>query len=233
MKKALLLAVALVFLIAVFSIAAYAASGPSVRTAKAAEKEPLQSPGKISAEEAAQFKCSSLETMKERIRCRLKLEEENEYEYLPEECRAQINTSRQKCVSNYKKVQKCWEFGSDAEKVSCAKTNYGLTGTVAEQKAACDSLTGTNKSQCILELRDRVDAVVKFRIYNLEEKAQHLMEKGADEELVTGFVTLMEEKKQAYNAAETVNQKKLVVIEVRNAWKGFVTTAKGQVIGNE
>ena len=102
-------------------------------------------------------------------------------------------------------------------------------GTVAAQKAQCDGLTGTEKANCILQLRDRVDAVVKFRIYNLEDKAQRLKERGmVDLDTATNFVTALEQQKQNYNDAKTIAEKKTIVRAVQKLWKEFIATAKGQ-----
>ncbi|MBI2549924.1 hypothetical protein HYV83_01970 [Candidatus Woesearchaeota archaeon] len=235
-RRKLLVAVMFAFvLLATLSLFAYAASGPSVaKTVKEDEKPKpqVQKAGEVTADEAAKYKCSDLTAMNDRIRCRLKLQEENEYDYLPEECRALVNESRGKCVADYKKSQQCWTSLNDTERFDCAKKSFGLVGTVASQKAQCNNLTGTNRSGCILQLRDRVDAVVKFRIYNLEEKAQRLMEKGlATEEAAANFITQMEQQKQNYNAAQAVAEKKAVVKGVQKLWKEFISNMKPGLAG--
>ena len=214
-------------LAAVLSLAVNAASGPSAAKTVKKEEKPQPKAGEVTSEEAAKYKCSSADTMRERVKCRLQLKEENEYDYLPEECRALVNESRGKCVSDYKKSQDCWQSDKDSERFKCAASAFGLVGTVASQKAQCENLTGTNRSSCILELRDRVDAVVKFRIYNLEDKAQRLMGKGlVDLDTVTEFVTALEQQKQNYNDAKTTAEKKAVVIGVQKLWQGFIAKAK-------
>ena len=215
-------------LIAALSLFTYAASGPSaVRTVQKAPEKEQQKAGEVNSDEAAKYKCSNVDTMRERIKCRLQLKEENEYDYLPEECRALVNESMESCVSNYKKSQNCWKSDKDSERFKCAASAFGLVGTVASQKAACDNLTGQNRSSCILELRDRVDAVVKFRIYNLEEKAQRMMEKGeVDTDTVTDFVTALEQQKQNYNDAKTISEKKAVVKGVQKLWQDFIAKVK-------
>lgn len=226
------IAVAVVLLVAVISVLSlivYAASGPisSPKKVTATQQQPQPKPGEVTPEEAAKYKCSELGTMDERIICRLQLKEENEYNYLPEECRALINESRESCVANYKKSQDCWQSDRDSERFKCAANAFGLVGTVAEQKAQCDALTWQNRSSCILELRGRVDAVVKFRVYNLEDKAQRLMEKGlAGQETVTRFVTAMEQQKQNYNDAKTVADKKAIVKGVQKLWQDFIAKVK-------
>ena len=227
-------AITAVVIISILGLIAYAASGPSstptkVNKTQQAQQILQQRAGEVSPEESARYKCSTVSTMRERIKCRLNLTEENEYNYLPEECRALINISREKCATNYKKAQDCWTTINDTERFNCAKSAFGMVGTVASQKAACDGLTGTSRSKCILDLTDRVDAVVKFRIYNLEEKAQRLKEKGVDEELVVNFVTLMEQQKQNYNEAKTTAEKKTIIMSVQGSWQEFITNAKKQV----
>ncbi|MBI2140797.1 hypothetical protein HYU16_00055 [Candidatus Woesearchaeota archaeon] len=227
--NAVVAAVIALFLVSILAAAVYAASGPSVVVKKETPK-PQPRAGEVTPDEAARYKCSELTTMKDRIKCRLQLKEENEYDYLPEECRAQINESREKCVSNYKKSQNCWASDKDSERFKCAASAFGLAGTVASQKAICDGLTGQNRSDCILQLRDRVDAVVKFKIYNLEDKAQRLMQKGlVSEENVTDFVTAMEQQKQNYNDAKTVAEKKTIVKSVQRLWQAFIAQAKAQI----
>ena len=193
LRKSLANVAFMAVLIAALSLFAYAASGPSaVMTVQTQPEKPQQKAGEVTPEEAAKYKCSIIGAMNERIKCRLKLTEENEYNYLPEECRALVNESRETCVANYKKSRQCWTSTKDGERFDCARKSFGLTGTVAAQKAQCDGRTGTERANCILQLRDRVDAVVKFRIYNLEDKAQRLKEKGlVDLETVTDFVTAM------------------------------------------
>ena len=234
MGRKLLVAVMFAFaLLAILSLFAYAASGPSAtQTIKKDTQKQQPRAGEVTDEEAAKYKCSSSDAMRKRIRCRLQLKEETEYDYLPEECRARINESRESCVANYHKSQNCWKSLNDTERFDCAKKSFGLVGTVASQKAQCDNLTGTNRSSCILELRDRVDAVVKFRIYNLEEKAQRLMEKGiVDLEMVSNFVAAMEQQKQNYNEAKTVAEKKAVIKGVQRLWKEFISNMKPGLAG--
>ncbi|MBI3037057.1 hypothetical protein HYY73_04910 [Candidatus Woesearchaeota archaeon] len=233
-RKFIAVAMFALLLAVVLSLAVTAASGPSAARTVKKEEKPQPKAGEVTPEEAAKYKCSTIDTMRERIKCRLQLKEENEYDYLPEECRAQVNESRGKCVSDYHKSQNCWKSLKDDERFDCAKKSFGLVGTVASQKAVCDGLTGQNRSDCILQLRDRVDAVVKFRIYNLEEKAQRLIEKGlATEEAATNFITQMEQQKQNYNDAKTVAEKKAVIKGVQRLWKEFISNAKGKGQGQK
>jgi hypothetical protein len=229
-NKLLVGIVFVVVLIAVLALVVNAASGPSTPRVKKVIPDPeVQEAGKVTPGEAARFKCSDIDSNRERIRCRLNLDEENEYDYLPEECRTFINDSREACVQVYKATQKCWLYKKDSDRFICARSAVGIKGTVAEKKTECDGLLGNERADCILDLRENVDAVVKFRIYNLEEKAGCLMEDGVSQELVVDFVTLMEKKKLDYNEQDTIAGKKEVVSQIRKSWQSFVVKAKGQL----
>ncbi|MBI2574891.1 hypothetical protein HYV82_03330 [Candidatus Woesearchaeota archaeon] len=173
------------------------------------------------------FKCSELQTKKARLKCRINLPEENEYDYLPEECRALSGASRGNCTSNYQKVQKCWQFDRDERRFECARNEFALKN-IANERAECEAL-GTNKSSCMRQLREKVDAYIKFRIYNLEEKAGRLKNKGVSEARVVDLVAALEDKKLAYNAADTKDEKKKVLKEVKELWRVFVEEAKMQI----
>jgi len=178
--------------------------------------------GHEKAKAEANLKCSQLGTVRERIKCRVNLPEENELNYLPEECRALTGLSTARCVTNYQTVQRCFQLENDVARVSCAKKNLVL-GRVAEEKSKC-----TNTA-CLEELRTKVFDVVKFRIYNLEYKAQELKEKGVDENLILNFITSAEQKKIDFNNAQTIAEKKQIVRDVISLWKDFVSKAKEQV----
>lgn len=169
------------------------------------------------------LKCSELRTARERIKCRINLPFETELNYLPEECRELAGLQRARCVTNYQTVQRCFEFENDVAKVDCAKKNLVLT-IVAEEKSKC-----ANNTTCIDELKGKVFDLVKFRIYNLEYKAQELKEKGVSEELILDFITAAEQKKVEFNNAQTIAEKKQIVQDVIKLWKDFVKKGKEQV----
>ncbi len=173
------------------------------------------------------FKCSELQTRKARLKCRINLPEENEYDYLPEECRALSGSARGNCTANYQKAQKCWQFDRDERRFECARNEFALKN-IANERAECEAL-GTNKSICMRQLREKVDLLVKFRIYNLEDKAGRLKNKGVSEDRVVDLIAALEDKKLAYNAAGTKDGKKKVLKEVRELWRVFVEEAKMQI----
>ncbi len=173
------------------------------------------------------YKCSGLTSKKERIRCRIRLDKENEYNYLPEECRAQSGNERINCTKAYKSVEKCWEFEKDQRRFECARNEFALRN-IADERAECEAL-GDNKSACLRNFREKVDRAVKFRIYNLEEKAERLMGKGkANESELVDLVEQLEQKKLDYNKARTKEAKKIVLQDVRELWKAFVDKIKAR-----
>ena len=66
-------------------------------------------------------------------------------------------------------------------------------------------------------------------MYDLEERAEELQEKGADGEAIADFVTLIGENKQAYNTATTKEERKNIILNVREGWKTFVLRVKDQI----
>ena len=171
----------------------------------------------------ANLKCSELKTARERIKCRVNLPEENELNYLPEECRELTGIFKARCVTTYQTVQQCFALENDAARVACAKKNLVLS-RVADDKIGC-----ANNTTCTEELKTKVFDLVKFRIYNLEYKAQELKEKGVDEGLVLDFITAVEQKKVEFNNAQTIAGKKQIVRDVISLWTEFVQKAKEQV----
>ncbi len=172
------------------------------------------------------FVCSEYNTSKDRIRCRINLAEENEYDFLPEECKNQTGVLRATCVQSYKKVSKCWDEDSDSKRFECAKKEYVLEN-VANERAKCEALE--NHTDCKKELIKKVDTLVKFRIYNLEQKAQKMKEKGANEETVVDFITLLESKKLEYNQQISKEGKKKILDDIRSAWTQFVKQARSDM----
>ena len=171
----------------------------------------------------AKFKCGELTSSRERIKCRINLPYENELNYLPEECRGLTGIYKAGCVTTYQIVHHCFFLKNDVARVECAKKELVLS-SIAEEKGKC-----AGNSTCIQELQTKVFDLVKFRIYNLEQKAQELKEKGVDENLVLDFITSAEAKKMEFNNAQTIAEKKQVVNGVIKLWLDFVSQAKKQV----
>ncbi len=173
------------------------------------------------------LKCGNLASREERVRCRLNLEDEeyareNELLYLPEECRGLSGDRRNRCINIYKKTQRCWQFPVGESRLQCVRENLNLGRSLSTEIKNCDS-RGTERAQCISDTREKIFDLVKFRFYDLEERAEGLKEKGlVNEDDVVGLVAALEEKKVEFNNAATIKDKKRTVLEVRQIWKEFI-----------
>jgi len=182
------------------------------------------------------LKCGNLKTIKERVSCRIdqeeyEQEEELELYYLPEECRALSGHERGICIARYKSVQTCWKFPIGDERVSCAKRATKLE-TIQEEKETCNKLTGQEKSTCVKEIKNKVYNIIKWRFYDLEERAEDFMHRGlVDEESVSNLIVNLEQKKIEFNEATTKEERKNIILDVRDDWKEFVEIVKRNLRG--
>ncbi|MBI2664167.1 hypothetical protein HYX10_02390 [Candidatus Woesearchaeota archaeon] len=218
----------LAFLAAVMlASAAFAAGGGggSIVVKKEPEPEKPAYLQEISQDEADSLKCSTLATINERVSCRINLEQENELYYLPEECRALDGGSREKCKAFYSSVQVCWNRENRHDPVGCARNKLGLSESIAADVAGCGS-----DALCIAAVADKVHSLAKFRLYNLEWKAEYLVEEGisVNHELLVDLVVNLELKKQEYNAAETIPDKIGVLRAAQRIWQKFAERIKQQ-----
>lgn len=197
--------------------------------------------GKKEAEETKEenvdeIKCTNLKTIKERVSCRLDLEKEEQEEelelyYLPEECAALSGASRGICIARYKSVQTCWKFPVGAERVSCAKRAIRLDA-IQEEKEKCDALKGENKSVCVREIKNKNYDLIKWRFYDLEERAEDFMISGlADKESVADFIVKTEENKVKFNEANSKEERKNIILDVRKDWKELVNKIRENIRG--
>ncbi len=182
------------------------------------------------------LKCWNLNTLKDRVKCRLEQEEEEQEEelelyYFPEECNALIGASRGICIARYKSVQTCWKFPVGQERVSCVKRAIRLEA-IQEEKEKCDTLKGMNKSICIREVKNKNYDLIKWRFYDLEERAEDFMTRGlADKEPVVDFIVKTEENKVKFNEADSKEKRKNIILDVRKDWKSFVNKIRENIRG--
>lgn len=171
--------------------------------------------------------CNTLPTLRERVRCRLtipppELERQQGLDYLPEECRSiGDRVAQQQCVDLYRQLQACWKFPVGPARIGCVKKIITLDD-VAAATADCDRLPKNSTADCRNTLRSKVYSLIKFRFYDLEERAEDLLERGAPVELVANFVAAQEAAKQRFNLATTNAQRRAIILEVRRAWREFV-----------
>lgn len=167
------------------------------------------------------LKCSSLSSVSDRVRCRLRLTDEVlsseiQIQFLPEECRTIPSIAqRETCVQQYATVQKCWIHQGE-DRVSCVKKSLRV-GDIASQKRNCKG-----DQKCLTNVKNRVYQLIKWRFYNLEERAEEMLEEGrASEDQVTSFITDLETKKAAFNSAKTKIDRRQIILDVRTRWQQF------------
>src|SRR3989344_4364254 len=198
-----------------------------LRTPRAMEIRRKLNDIKLERAETSGLRCFEEDDIEDRVRCRLnlsrpELRKEYKLEYLPEECRTIDNmTERQHCVRRYAQLQRCWKFIGD-ERMRCVDHELNIT-EIKEQKRECNLLDENEKQGCKKRLKDNVYHRIKFKFYNLEEKAERFLERGwVDQETVTAFIANLEIKKAEFNEAATKEEKRKVILGVRELWKEFL-----------
>ncbi len=174
-----------------------------------------------------ELKCGGYLGIEDRVTCRLKLTEDERKEYqnfYPEEC--MVRKDKEKCLNVYEAVQPCWQKENGKERIQCVKDAVNV-GDVSEERAKCATLSKEMQDDCLLRLQEKVYGVVKFRLYNLEEEAEGLLEKGyLGFDDVRNFVVKMELKKSAFNIAQTKEQRVKVLLAAREDWKELTGKVK-------
>lgn len=89
--------------------------------------------------------------------------------------------------------------------------------------------TNPGIGKCVSEVRSKVYEEAKFRLQNLEEKAQRLQRMGVGNSTIVDFVAQMEELKVKFDAADGADAKKAVLQEAQDAWKAFVAQARQEI----
>ncbi|HUZ92748.1 MAG TPA: hypothetical protein VNG29_01985 [Candidatus Paceibacterota bacterium] len=193
-------------------------------------------PSPINSEACTHLQCGNLPTLHDRIACRLNLAPEGatqelKIQYLPEECRVVSGApEKQECIARYKSYQPCWNLPAGEGRFVCAEQALGLgTSTVADDFAACQSKVGADQVSCKANLKDKVLYMIKFRFYDLEQRAEDLARRGADLGAVADLETAIETQKQTFDAAKTKDQLMQDILAVRSAWQDFVNQVKNQV----
>lgn len=171
------------------------------------------------------LQCGNKATIRERVACRLSLtsaglSRELEIEYLPEECRAfEKNSDKRKaCIALYRAYKPCWMKPVGEERSACARQVLKLGPVLSDEVKKC-----AGDPICIQTVRERVFNMIKFRFYDLEERAEDLLEDGkASKEAVVEFTANVFENKQTFNAAKTKEERRKAILDMREAWKKFI-----------
>lgn len=192
-------------------------SGPS--------PEELVVQSEIAARESG-FGCREQPSMAERIVCRLGFPVTGALDYQPEECRSKVLQGKIDCYDFYASVQPCWLNESDSERVSCARAAIGLLNPIKDERAQCETLNTANKAVCKQKLRVNVGKLVKFRLYQLSQKALYFHDEGAPRDQVVAFIQYIEETKQKYSGLGSKDAKIQLIREVQSKWSAFVGQIK-------
>ncbi|RJP43650.1 hypothetical protein C4587_02835 [Candidatus Parcubacteria bacterium] len=190
---------------------------------------PVQTPKEVPS--APQLRCGNKAALRERVACRLGLSEtelrtELEIQYLPEECRALGADSRQSCVAQYRAFQPCWQMPLGPGRVACGRQVLKLGPVISEEVKICRGKTGTEQAICKADLRERVFSMIKFRFYELEERAEEILENAENKKPLEDFQVLIETKKQEFNAAGSKEERRQIILDVRSGWQKFVEEAR-------
>ncbi|MBS3068455.1 hypothetical protein J4450_07140 [Candidatus Micrarchaeota archaeon] len=181
-----------------------------------------------------EFYCTEGKTMKERVKCVLNLPDDyvNKVKYVPEECNvASSEQEKKECIESYKVSQSCrGEKSTDAEREACIRPKLNLGQSIKADIEKCRKEFGSKKRICLVSLKENVLRLVKFRLYNLIYKAYELWEeKLVSEGETVDFTTLVNEKKIAFNNAQTITDKKKIVEDVKAEWDKFRYKAKNKL----
>jgi len=162
------------------------------------------------------LKCGGLLEIKDRVRCRINLEnEQEEYQnFFPEECRNHKDPD--KCLQIYRSVSECWDLITSKKRINCLKEKINL-----KENEICTSI------ECKKELNEKILTMIKLRFYNLEEQAEILEERGLlNKEPIIDFVAEIEQKKLEFNDAKNKQEMKQIIQDVRILWKNLIKNIK-------
>lgn len=93
----------------------------------------------------------------------------------------------------------------------------------------CQGKAGTDRALCEQTSKEKVLYLIKFRFYDLEQRAEDLARRGADLGAVANLETTIETKKHDFDAAQTKDQRMHVIFDVRSAWQRFISQVKDEV----
>ncbi len=194
-------------------------------------KFPTSSPS--TARACQHLQCGNMKTLSERISCRLKLApagvtRELQIQYLPEECRVIANAAeRKECIARYKSYQPCWSLPQGEGRFECARKVLKLKASVTDEIQACR--TDANPSKCRTDLKEKVLYMIKFRFYDLEQRAEDLYYRGASPAAIAKFDTIVETKKQEFDQVKATSDFQRIILDVRSAWQNFMDQVKDQI----
>ena len=194
----------------------------SVDTPRPSEKESCV----FVSELLSNLKCHNLPSLEERVRCRIQLEDaeldtELDIAYLPEECRTKSDVlSKERCVKLYAESLTCWGL-KIGQRMGCIKNMLNL-GDLNSQRSQCKG-----DKVCLDNFKKNAHYLIKFRFYELEERAEEAYEKGIiTEDQVVDIVSKLESKKVEYNNVGSKLERVKILNEVKQLWVDFVKSIR-------
>jgi len=192
------------------------------------DKEVVEQTGK-------KLKCGGYLDLEDRVRCRVALRtEEERYEhenFYPEECKSREDVEQ--CLKVYTDVQQCWDFPRGDKRISCVKEQLDLDD-IRTERAKCKIYSGEAREQCNGTLRRKVFDLIKFRLYDLEEEAEHFMEEGLiTDEDTADFIIKMERSKLSFNLAANKAERRSIILKARSYWVELIRKIKDYQSQNE
>lgn len=166
------------------------------------------------------LECADFDTLKQRIQCRLNLDKTPpsglNIAFMPEECSTLFDAvSKDACIMRYSNVQPCWNPDSSRSD-NCLREQFNLNN-LKSRKNAC------NDASCIASLSTDVDTLAKFRIHELEYRAETMLDKGLiSENDAINIIYYLEQQKLAFNNAPTSADKIRYLGNVKDKWRAFI-----------
>jgi len=174
--------------------------------------------------------CGHLATLEDRIDCRLgltqqELTKEFSVLYAPEYCKIEeTKEDRNQCIRLYQEVGPCWDLPIGPSRTQCAKNVIGV-GNIPQEAELCKSSNSVNA--CMEELKEKVEDLIIFRLYELEVQAEILMtDWGVPKEEIVAIEVFIETKKQEIEETEDIKEWKKIIQETKTRWQKFVNDIK-------
>lgn len=192
----------------------------------------VKTPAPAAAQVCPGLKCGHLGTLRERIACRVnatpeEMGKEFKILYFPEYCKVEESTAEKKeCIALYQSFAGCWQKPKGAARQGCAKQTVGLTD-MAAAATTCRALLGSDKKACVSELKEKVEHLMLFNLYEIEVWAERALEDGkASFSDVVDLELFIEEKKMEVEKNDATSNWKKIVKDAQAAWKTFQTKMK-------
>ena len=175
--------------------------------------------------------CAEYLRLSDRVRCRAKLTPEElarqeQVQYLPEECRAiPVMENRAACIQRYRDVHGCRNLVSAGSRIFCAARVLNYPSAVSLEITACQKITfKSEQAECVLAVRQRIYAMIIFRMAELGVRANELKLSGAPAEQISAFLIAQEQAVVNFSQAETKEHRRAAILGLRSSWQTFVKT---------